>query len=142
MTEQTDSQIRPADIPAASYRLRWVRAPGPGGQNVNKLATACQLHFPVGTTGLLTESGRERLRKLAGRRLNKDDELVLEAHAFRTREANLRDALRRLAALLEQAAPEPRKRVPTRPGRAARERRMADKRHRQRIKQWRGGDGD
>lgn len=142
MTEQTDPRIRPADIPAASYRLRWVRAPGPGGQNVNKLATACQLRFRVGSTELLREAGRERLRQLAGRRLNKDDELVIEAHAFRTREANLRDALRRLAALLETAAREPRKRIPTRPGRAVRERRMADKRHRQRIKQWRGGDGD
>ncbi|MGA0098747.1 MAG: alternative ribosome rescue aminoacyl-tRNA hydrolase ArfB [Steroidobacteraceae bacterium] len=142
MTEKTEQQVRAADIPAASYRLRWVRAPGPGGQNVNKLATACQLRFQVGATLLLDEAGRERLRKLAGRRLNKDDELVIEAHAFRTREANLRDALRRLAVLLEAAARAPRKRVPTRPGRAARERRMADKRHRQRIKQWRGGDGD
>ena len=142
MTEKTEPQVRPADIPAASYRLRWGRAPGPGGQNVNKLATACQLRFQVGKTALLNEAGRERLRKLAGRRLNREDELVLEAHAFRTREANLRDALRRLAALLEQAAREPRKRVPTRPSRAARERRMADKRHRRDIKQWRSGDGD
>jgi ribosome-associated protein len=125
-------------VPADEYQLGWTRAPGPGGQNVNKLATACQLRFRVGTTSLLDEAGRERLRRLAGRRLTQDDELLIEAHRHRTREANRRDALERLAALVEAARRVPKSRRPTRPTRASKERRIEGKKHRQATKRLRG----
>lgn len=124
-------------IPAAEYSLAWTRSPGPGGQNVNKLATACQLRFRLGDTALLDAAGRERLRRLAGRRLTRDDELLLEAHRHRTREANRRDALGRLAALIEAARVEPRPRKKTRPTLASRERRLEGKKHRQDVKRLR-----
>ena len=126
------------EVPAGEYQLAWTRAPGPGGQNVNKLATACQLRFPVGSTTLLDEAGRERLRRLAGRRLTQDDELLIEAHRHRTREANRRDALERLGALLEAARQVPRARRPTRPTRASKERRIEGKKRRQATKRLRG----
>lgn len=125
-------------IPPAEYTLAWVRSPGPGGQNVNKLATACQLRFAVGATTLLDEAGRDRLRRLAGRRLTRDDEIVIEAHRHRTREANRRDALARLAELLAAARIAPKQRKPTTPTRASRERRLESKKHRQRVKRMRG----
>jgi len=126
------------EIPADEYELAWTRAPGPGGQNVNKLATACQLRFPVSDTSLLDEAGRERLRRLAGRRLTQDDELLIEAHRYRTREANRRDALERLAALIEEARHVPKARRATRPTRASRERRIEGKKRRQATKRLRG----
>lgn len=133
----------PANIPPGEYELAWTRAPGPGGQNVNKLATACQLRFRVGATTLLDEAGRERLRRLAGRRLTQDDELLIEAHRHRTREGNRRDALERLAALLESARHVPKARRPTRPTRASKERRIEGKKRRQATKRLRGRiDGD
>jgi len=125
-------------VPPDEYDLAWTRAPGPGGQNVNKLATACQLRFRVATTAMLDEAGRERLRRLAGRRLTQDDELLIEAHRHRTREANRRDALERLAALVEAAQRVPKARRPTRPTRASKERRIEGKKHRQATKRLRG----
>lgn len=125
-------------IPPAEYSLAWVRSPGPGGQNVNKLATACQLRFAVGATSLLDEAGRERLRRLAGRRLTRDDELLIDAHRHRTREANRRDALERLAELLAAARVAPKKRKKTAPTRASRERRLQGKKRRQDVKRLRG----
>jgi len=127
----------PFDIPASDYELAWVRSPGPGGQNVNKLATACQLRFRVATTGLLDEPGRQRLRRLAGRRLTRADEVVIEAHRHRSREANLRDALERLGDLLDQARRVPKQRKPTRPTAASRERRIESKKRRQTTKRLR-----
>jgi len=125
-------------VPGDEYELAWTRAPGPGGQNVNKLATACQLRFRVATTTLLDEAGRERLRRLAGRRLTQDDELLIEAHRHRTREANRRDALERLAALVEAARRVPKPRRATRPTRASKERRIEGKKRRQATKRLRG----
>jgi len=130
-------------VPPGEYDLAWTRAPGPGGQNVNKLATACQLRFRVGDTTLLDEGGRDRLRRLAGRRLTQDDELLIEAHRHRTREANRRDALERLEALVEAARHVPRPRRATRPTRASQERRIDTKKRRQATKRLRGRvDGD
>jgi len=125
-------------VPAGEYELAWTRAPGPGGQNVNKLATACQLRFRIGTTSLLDEGGRERLRRLAGRRLTQDDELLIDAHRHRTREANRRDALERLAGLIAAARVVPRPRKATRPTRASKERRIDTKKRRQATKRLRG----
>jgi len=128
-------------IPEDEYTLAWSRAPGPGGQNVNKLATACQLRFRVAGTCLLDEAGRERLRRLAGRRLTQDDELLIDAHRHRTREANRRDALDRLARLIDAARTAPKQRKATRPTRAARERRLDSKKRRQATKRLRGRVG-
>jgi len=115
-------------IPEGEYTLSYVRSPGPGGQNVNKVSTACELRFRVGATELLDEAGKERLRALAGRRLTREDELVLEAHRHRTQEANRRDAVARLEQLIAQALHAPKVRRKTRPSRAAKARRLEGKR--------------
>ena len=133
MANDSDPQV-----PAGEYELSWTRAPGPGGQNVNKLATACQLRFRIGTTSLLDEGGRERLRRLAGRRLTQHDELLIDAHRHRTREANRRDALERLADLIAAARVAPRPRKATHPTRASQERRIGSKKRRQATKRLRG----
>lgn len=125
-------------IPDGEYTLAFVRSPGPGGQNVNKVATACELRFRVGATALLDEAGKQRLRVLAGRRLTRGDELVLEAHRHRTQEANRRDAIGRLEELIRQARHAPKPRKKTRPGRAAKARRLEGKRLRKNVKRLRG----
>ena len=125
------------DIPEGEYTLSFVRSPGPGGQNVNKVATACELRFGVGATTLLDEAGRQRLRVMAGRRLTLLDEIVLEAHRHRSREANRRDAIGRLAELIERARKVPKIRKPTRPTRGARARRLEGKRQRKDRKRLR-----
>lgn len=124
-------------IPDREYSLSFVRSPGPGGQNVNKVASACELRFPVGATGLLDAAGKERLRRLAGRRLTQDDEILIVAHRHRSREDNRRDALTRLASLILHARQAPIVRKPTRPTRASRARRLEGKRIQQRIKRLR-----
>jgi len=125
-------------IPAGEYTLAFVRSPGPGGQNVNKVSTACELRFHVGASSLLDEAGKARLRVLAGRRLTRGDELVLEAHRHRTQEGNRRDAIARLEALVEQARHAPKPRKKTRPGRAAKARRLEGKRLQKNKKRLRG----
>jgi ribosome-associated protein len=125
------------EIPASEYTLSFVRSPGPGGQNVNKVATACELRFPVAATTLLDDAGRQRLRALAGRRLTLQDEIVLEAHRHRSQEANRRDAVARLAELVEQARKVPKVRKPTRPSRRARARRLEGKKQRKDTKRLR-----
>lgn len=124
-------------IPESEYTLAWVRSPGPGGQNVNKVATACELRFYVGATSLLDEDGRRRLRALAGRRLTQADEILIEAHRHRSREANRRDALSRLADLIGQARHVPKPRKKTRPSAGARAGRLQGKRIRKEIKRLR-----
>jgi ribosome-associated protein len=125
-------------IPDGEYTLAYVRSPGPGGQNVNKVATACELRFKVGATSLLDEAGKERLRALAGRRLTREDELVLEAHRHRTQEANRRDAIERLNRLIAEARRVPKPRKKTRPSRAAKARRLEGKRLHKDKKRLRG----
>ena len=115
-------------IPAGEYTLAFVRSPGPGGQNVNKVATACELRFRIASTSLLDEAGKARLRAFAGRRLTRDDEIVLEAHRHRSQEANRRDAIERLERLIEQARHVPKPRKKTKPSRAAKARRLEGKR--------------
>ena len=124
-------------IPASEYTLAFVRSPGPGGQNVNKVATACELRFRVGTTSLLDEAGKARLRAFAGRRLTRDDEIVLAAHRHRSQEANRRDAIERLERLIEQARHVPKTRKKTKPSRAAKARRLQGKRQRKEAKRLR-----
>lgn len=113
---------------------RFVRAPGPGGQHVNKVATAVELRFDAARSPALPEAVRTRLMHLAGRRLNAEGILTIEAHRFRTQERNRRDALERLIALIQRATLEPKPRKPTRPTRASKERRLEGKSQRAQVK--------
>jgi ribosome-associated protein len=117
----------------------FVRASGPGGQNVNKLATAVQLRFDVRHSPSLPEDVRARLERLAGRRLTQDGVLVLTAQRHRTQERNRQDALARLTALIERAAQPPTPRRPTKPSLAARRRRLESKKLRGATKRLRSG---
>jgi ribosome-associated protein len=116
----------------------FVRAPGPGGQNVNKVASAVQLRFDVAASPSLPEDVRERLRRLAGRRLTGAGVLVIEAHRYRTQLRNRDDARERLFALIRQASVPPKPRKATKPSAATRERRLREKRLRAQVKRTRG----
>jgi ribosome-associated protein len=115
----------------------FVLASGPGGQNVNKVASAVQLRFDVGRSPSLTWEIKQRLGVLAGRRLTKDGVLVLEASRFRSQERNRADARERLIQLIRQAAAIPKKRKATRPTHASRERRIEHKKGRSALKRQR-----
>jgi ribosome-associated protein len=117
---------------------RFVRASGPGGQNVNKVSTAVELRFDVVGSPSLPEGVRVRLARLAGRRLSDEGILVIHADRFRTQERNREDARERLAELIRQATIVPKRRVATKPSRASKERRRDDKKKRGRVKRLRG----
>jgi ribosome-associated protein len=115
----------------------FMQATGPGGQNVNKVATAVQLRFDAQNTTSLPDAVRRRLLALAGKRLTKDGVLVLTARQFRTQERNRADARARLVALLQEAADIPIPRRPTRPPRSSKKKRLEQKGARGQLKRWR-----
>ena len=113
---------------------QFVRSPGPGGQNVNKLATAVQLRFDARGSKSLPEDVCARLLALAGTRATKHGEIVIDAHRYRTRERNREDALERLVALVRRAAVVEKPRKPTQPSAVSKRRRLEDKRRRSQVK--------
>ena len=116
---------------------RFVRASGPGGQNVNKLSSAVQLRFDVRHSPSLTDEVRARLERLAGKRMTRDGVLVITAQSHRTQERNRADARERLIELVRRASVAPTPRRPTKPSRGAKERRLATKKNRSGIKSLR-----
>ncbi len=125
-------------IPEAELDEVFIRASGPGGQNVNKVSTAVQLRFDVRRSPSLPDAVAVRLMRLAGSRMTRDGILVIEAQRFRSQERNRADARDRLAALVAAAEKAPIKRRPTRPTRASGERRLAGKQVRAVVKSGRG----
>jgi ribosome-associated protein len=117
----------------------FIRASGPGGQNVNKLSSAVQLRFDVRRSPSLPNDVAIRLMRLAGNRLTKDGVLVITAQRHRTQERNRDDARERLIELIREAAVPPTPRRPTKPPRASREKRVQSKKHRSNIKSQRSG---
>lgn len=115
----------------------FVRSSGPGGQNVNKVSTTVQLRFDVKASDGMPVEVKKRLKALAGKRITDDGILIIKAGRFRKQEQNRQDAVERLVRLIRAAAVKPKKRIKTRPSKAAKERKLSDKKHRGRVKKMR-----
>jgi len=118
-------------------QIAFIHSAGPGGQNVNKVATACQLRFNVRASPSLSEELKTRLVNLAGRRINRAGVLVIEAKRYRTQEKNREDALQRLVTLILKALQKPKIRKATRPSHSAKKIRMENKKKQSHLKQTR-----
>jgi ribosome-associated protein len=138
MTRKSHQQV---PIVAEALSFAYMTSPGPGGQNVNKVATAVRLRYDLALAGL-PEPVRLRAERLAGRRLSRAGEIVILANRFRSQADNRRDALLRLMAILEAAWPAPAERRESRPGRGAVERRLSTKARRGAVKAARGPVSD
>ena len=125
-------------IPDEEFEWKFIRSSGPGGQNVNKVASAVQLRFLLPRNVSLPVAARNRLGRMAGQRLLDDGSILLSARSERSQEQNRRDALERLAELIRAALIEPKIRKKTRPTRASKERRIESKKRRGTTKQGRG----
>ena len=129
-------------IPDAELQEQFIRASGPGGQNVNKVSSAVELRFDARSSPSLPNDVRSRLMRLAGSRATKEGVIVIRAERFRTQERNRADARDRLARLIERAAVPPKPRLKTRPTRASVERRLKAKARRGNLKRGRGEKAD
>jgi ribosome-associated protein len=129
------------EIPDSELSLSFVRSSGPGGQNVNKVATAVQLRFDLERSAVLPDGVKARLKVLSGRRLNADGSILIIARNHRTQEHNRREAQERLTDLIRRALTVPKPRKATKPTRAARERRLEHKTRLQRTKRLRARPG-
>jgi ribosome-associated protein len=125
-------------IPEKELKEEFIHAAGPGGQNVNKVATAVQLRFDIRNSPSLPEDVRGRLLSLAGKRVTDDGVLIIKANRFRSQDRNRQDAVHRLIELIRRASKPPRKRRKTRPTMASVRRRLSQKQHRSAIKEKRG----
>jgi len=131
--------ILKSDIPLNEEEIRYTFIPssGPGGQNVNKVATTCQLRLDVQQSPTLPQEIKPRLAKLAGRRMTREGILIIEARRYRSQERNREDARQRLFKLIEKAMQPPKKRIRTHPSASSREKRLHEKKMRSNTKQQR-----
>ena len=130
MIQITDTII----LNESEIQLEFIRASGPGGQNVNKVSSAVQLRFDAAGSSAIKDAVRERLKKIAGRRMTTEGVLIIKASRFRSQEQNRQDAVNRLVSLIQRAIEKPKPRRPTRPSAASGQRRLATKRHRSETK--------
>ena len=124
-------------IDEGEVKLEFIRSSGPGGQNVNKVATAVKLRFDAVNSSSLPDDVRSRLIRLSGRRITEDGLLIIDARRFRTQERNRKDAIIRLVELIRKAAEKPKTRIRTRPTLASKRRRLQTKRRHSEIKRMR-----